>query len=280
MKITCWGNRGSLPTPGYNINKYGGNTTCIEIITEKNNMIIIDAGSGIRYLGNKIISDNNITDIQLLLTHAHWDHLMGFPFFKPAYFAKYNIYVRGGKYAKDSLKKYLKHQMEPPYFPVNFDLLKANFDFEKDKPKNFKNDTIEIIPIRINHPDGGFGYKFIENEKIFVFLTDNELDFHHKNGPSKNDFIEFCKDADLLFHDAQYTNKEYMQTKGWGHSTYEAATDLAVKANVKKLGFCHHDPDRTDNDIDKQVNKYQKIINDAGFNVKCFGVKEGSTFIL
>ncbi len=280
MKITSWGTRGSLPTPGKNTQKYGGNTTCIEIKTDRDNLIIIDAGSGIRNLGKKIITDKKIENINLILTHAHWDHLLGFPFFIPAYFSKYNIYVRGGKYAKSSLQKYLKHQMEPPYFPVNFNLLNAKFNFKKSKPVMFKDDPLEVISIKLNHPDGGFGYKFIENGKTFVFLTDNELDYHHKKGPSKAEFIDFCKDADILFHDSQYTNEEYKNTKGWGHSTFESTVDLAIKANVKSLGFTHHDPDRTDDDLDLQVIKYQKVIDKSGKNFKCFGVKEGSTIEL
>lgn len=277
MKITCWGTRGSIPTPGEQTYIYGGNTTCFEVTSSKNNLIIIDAGSGIRYLGKKIMEENAIKNIHLLLTHAHWDHLMGFPFFIPAYFSKFNIYVRGGKYAKSSLQKYLKHQMEPPYFPVNFSLLRAKFNFKKGKPKMLENDSIEIVSIKLNHPDGGFGYKFLENGKSFVFLTDNELDYHHKNGPSKEDFIDFCKDVDILYHDAQYTNEEYLLTKGWGHSTFESTVDLAIKANVKYLGFTHHDPDRSDDDLDKQVEIYQTVIDKSGKKIICFAVKEGST---
>lgn len=280
MEITCWGTRGSLPTPGRYIYVYGGNTTCFEINTAEGNLIIIDAGSGIRNLGKKIVSDNKVKNIYLLLTHAHWDHLMGFPFFTPAYFSKYNISVRGGKYAKRSLQKYLKHQMEPPYFPVDFKLLKAKFNFCRLIPDVLKSDPIEIESIKLNHPDGGFGYKFIEDGKTFVFLTDNELDYHHKNGPSVEDFIAFCKDADLLFHDSQFTNDEYKHTKGWGHSTFESAFNLALKANVKELGFCHHDPDRTDNNLDEQINKYRDIVKNSGKNLNCFAVAEGTTYKL
>lgn len=280
MEITCWGTRGSIPTPGNNIKKYGGNTTCFEIKTSKENMIIIDAGSGIRNLGNRIIKEDHINNIYLLLTHAHWDHLMGFPFFTPAYFSKYNIIVRGGKYAKKSLQKYLRHQMEPPYFPVDFSLLKASFNFSKSMPEILKSDKIQIDSIKLNHPNGGFGYKFTENGKVFVFLTDNELDYHHKSGPSVEDFITFCKDADILFHDSQYTNTEYKKTIGWGHSTYQSTVNMAIKANVKSLGFCHHDPDRTDSDLDKIVSKFNEALKKKGSNLNCFGVKEGSKYIL
>jgi len=280
MIIKCWGTRGSIPAPGNKAHIYGGNTTCFEIRSEKNNLIIIDAGSGIRLLGKEILEDKNRKDIHLLLTHAHWDHLMGFPFFTPAYFSKYNIYVRGGKYAKKSLEKYLKHQMEPPYFPVNFNLLNANFNFQRGKPKMIKDDPIKIESINLNHPDGGFGYKIVENGKIFILLTDNELDYHHPKGPSKETFIDFCKDADLLYHDAQYTEDDYKTTKGWGHSTYDSAVELAIKSNVKALGFCHHDPDRTDKELDELVLKYQKVIINSGKKIDCFGVKEGSVIKL
>ncbi|MBN2617758.1 MAG: MBL fold metallo-hydrolase [Spirochaetales bacterium] len=273
MKIKSWGVRGSLPTPGKQGVKYGGNTTCIELTTNAGNTIIIDAGSGLRLLGKRIIKSNYPKEMVLLLTHAHWDHLMGFPFFIPAYFDRFKIYVRGGKFAKKSLHKYLRHQMEPPYFPVDFKLLQAEFDFKRSTPKILENDPIEIHSINLNHPDGGFGYKFIEDGKVFVFLTDNELGHHHKNGPSFDEFRDFCKDADLLFHDAQYTDEQYKITKGWGHSTFDMTVSLGLAANVKRLGFCHHDVDRTDEDLDSLVAKYQKTIN-------CFGVEEESEIIL
>ena len=192
MYITIWGCRGSLPTPGSGTLEYGGNTTCIEVRLKDGTLIIIDAGSGLRNLGKQLIKEKDLTDIYLFLTHSHWDHLMGFPFFIPAYINEYKIHVRGGPKAKRSLSKYLEHQMEPPYFPIKFKAIKAQFDFTYGDPNEQTIGTAEIIPVVLNHPDGGYGFKIREGNKTFVFLTDNELDHQHKNGLTKEEYIDFC----------------------------------------------------------------------------------------
>ena len=280
MKIKIWGCRGSLPTPGMNTIRYGGNTTCIEIDLDDGTMVIVDAGSGIRKLGRELLKRQNITEIYLFFTHAHWDHLMGFPFFTPAYLSKYKIHIRGGPHAKRSLEKFLKHQMEAPYFPVPFNSMKAEFDFTYGEPKNRKIGVAELIPIHLNHPNGGYGFKIIENDKCFVFLTDNELDFQHNEGLNKDDYITFCKDADLIIHDAQYTNEEYKRTNGWGHTTFSSATEMSITAGVKRFGIFHHDPEHTDDDMDRFIASCQRQIIQARSKVTCFGVKEGMEIIL
>jgi phosphoribosyl 1,2-cyclic phosphodiesterase len=281
MKIKIWGARGSLPTPSKDVLKYGGNTTCIEIRLEDNTLIIIDAGSGLRFLGKEIIKDESIKDIYLFLTHAHWDHLMGFPFFIPAYFSKYNIYVKGGFEAKNSLKKYLKHQMEPPFFPVSFDKLKANFIFSSSHNISKKKvSTLNIEPIRISHPDETYGYKFFEKNKTFVLMTDNELDYIHNEHTSYDKMLNFCKDVDFLIHDAQYTLEKYKITKTWGHTTFDSAVDFAIKAKVKKLGLFHHDPDHTDEDIDNLVLYSKEIAKKANSELEIFAVKEKDEYII
>lgn len=278
MDITCWGTRGSIPTPGKNLEKYGGNTTCFEITTSLGNTIIIDAGSGIRNLGNNILKSSKIKEIILLLTHAHWDHLMGFPFFTPAYLSEYKIDIYGGDYSNQTLETFLRHQMEHPYFPVDYNMLKAELNFKNSEEDLLLNDTIEINSIQLNHPDGGVGYKFSENGKSLTFITDNELDFQHKNGPTVDDFISFCSNSDVLFHDAQYNNREYTKTIGWGHSTFQSAVNLAIKANVKVLGFCHHDPNRTDKQLDIIVERYNDELKKRGKKLRVFAVKEKTKY--
>ena len=127
----------------------------------------------------------------------------------------------------------------------------------------------------LNHPNGGYGYKFIERGKAFVFLTDNELSFQHEGGLSRTQYTEFCQGVDLLIHDAQYTDEEYKLTRGWGHSTFGDATDLAIEAGVKCLGLFHHDPDRTDDDLDRQVKFCQERIYLTDNPVECFAAAEG-----
>ncbi len=275
MKIKVWGSRGTLPTPGSGTLKYGGNTTCIEIKNQHGFRTIVDAGSGIRLLGKEILSDKSCDEMCLVLTHSHWDHLMGFPFFVPAYFSKYKISVCGVASAKNYMKQSLARQLEAPYFPVDFEQLKAQFSFECSCPGNGFCKRIITETISLNHPNGGFGYKFTENNKVFVFLTDNELRGNHEGGKSFEEYVEFCKGADVLFHDAQYTDKDYEKTIGWGHSTFNQAVELALKAEVKELGFFHHDPDRTDEDLDSIIEKHRNSLSQKGSSLKLYGVFEG-----
>jgi phosphoribosyl 1,2-cyclic phosphodiesterase len=275
MRIKIWGCRGALPTPGPETIRYGGNTTCVEVRLNDGSVIILDAGSGIRKLGKALMKDENIRIIHLFLTHAHWDHLMGFPFFRPAYLQGYKIYVRGGPRAKRSLRNYLRHQMEAPYFPVRFDAMKAEFDFTEGDPQKRIIGSAEVVPIRLNHPNGSYGIKIIEEGKSFVFFTDHELDFIHERSLDIDGYINFCKGADLLLHDAQYTDEEYRLTRGWGHSTFNSATDFSIKAEVRRFGIFHHDPDHTDEQMDMYVSLCQERILEANSTVDCFSAQEG-----
>ncbi|PIX38487.1 MAG: MBL fold metallo-hydrolase [Armatimonadetes bacterium CG_4_10_14_3_um_filter_66_18] len=275
MKIRIWGGRGSLLTPGEHTRRYGGNTTCLEIRLQDDRLIVVDAGSGIRGLGNALLKEKDLSELCLVLTHAHWDHLMGFPFFVPAYLERFKLRVRGGPLAKVSLQDYLSHQMQPPFFPVEFSVMKANFDFSQGDPIRRCESGATLEPIRLSHPNNGYGHKFIENGKSFVFLTDNELDMQHERGLSRAEYVQVCEGADLLFHDAQYTDEEYQRKRGWGHSTYQSATSLALEAGVKRLGLFHHDPDRTDDDLDEQVCRCRQQLADCGSDLECFACREG-----
>ena len=280
MKIKVWGCRGSLPTPGKNTIRYGGNTTCLEVRLDDGTLIVIDAGSGIKNLGQNLLKEQDLNEIYLLLTHAHWDHLIGFPFFTPAYSSKYKIYVRGGPKAKDSLHQYLTHQMEPPFFPVPFGMLKAQFDFTFGNPLERVIGSARVIPIPLNHPNGGYGFKIIESDKVFVFLPDNELDFVHGENMTKEVYVDYCKDATLLIHDTQYSDKEYETTRGWGHTKLSSIIELGVKAGIQQLGLFHHDPDRTDEQMDGFVTSARAKIAQAKSEVDCFGVKEKMEIVL
>lgn len=279
MKIRIWGCRGSIPSPGSTTLRYGGNTTCLEIRTNTGQLIIVDAGSGLRNLGRELMQGKRISPIRFFLTHSHWDHLIGFPFFQPAYSENFAFTFCSGPHEHGSIRKFLIHQMEEPYFPIPFTLLKGKFDFHCQRPNqepgHCSQDGLEIIPIPLNHPNRGYGYKFIEQGKTFVFLTDNEIGFQFDHGMDRSHYVAFCRDADLLFHDAQYTAEEYRLTRGWGHSTFGDATDLAIEAGVKRLGLFHHDPDRTDDDLDRQVEFCQERIRLAGGTPECFAAAEG-----
>lgn len=277
MRITCWGCRGSLPTPGQHTVKYGGNTTCFQVDGDDGSLIIIDAGSGIRALGNHLAQIEGRRKITLLITHAHWDHLMGFPFFVPAYLKRFSIKVMGRNGANYRLKEVLSHQFKAPYFPVKFRTLKASMSFDPASHASFKVGSIYVETIALNHPGGGTGYKFIENGKSFVFLTDNELCFQHREGLKREDYVRFAEGSDLLLHDAQYTVREYNRlNRSWGHSTFDDAYELGVDAGIRKLGFCHHDQERGDQELDAIEKKYARL-NPA---MKCFVVREKAVFKL
>lgn len=279
MEIKIWGCRGSLPTPGEATLRYGGNTTCLEISFESSPPLIVDAGSGIRLLGKKLHEEDRHRQLCMLLTHSHWDHLIGFPFFSPAYDSRYTINVCGGPTAQSSLRNYLAHQMQAPYFPVEFDVMRATFRFQCPDLGANCSQADEVRAIPLNHPNGGYGFKLSEGGKSFVFLTDNELDFSHEGGLSRQMYVEICRGADLLLHDAQYTEEEYAQTRGWGHSRFSDAVDLAIDAGVGRLGLFHHDPDRTDDDLDQRLEECQERIRKAGSDLECFAAADGMELI-
>jgi len=279
MYIKCWGSRGSIPVSGEEYNIYGGDTTCIEIRTKGDRIIIIDAGSGIRRLGNQLMDEGRY-DFDIIFTHAHWDHLLGFPFFKPLYTKKAEIRIHGCPFAEQFVDSILGKVMSSPNFPVDFSDVKASIRYEATCPEMFMVDSVRVEPIAISHPNQGNGYKFTEDGKIFVFITDNELGHIHGGGLPFDAYVDFSKGADLLFHDAEYTDEEYARYKGWGHSTWQCALDLAIRAEVGQLGLFHHNQDRTDREIDGIVDACRKAADRRGARLEIFAVKRDMTFNL
>jgi phosphoribosyl 1,2-cyclic phosphodiesterase len=277
MKIKIWGSRGSIPVSGKEYLKYGGDTTCVEIRTGSGDIIIVDAGTGIRRLGNKL-EDEKCYDLNLIFTHAHWDHLMGFPFFKPLYFNGFNIRMHRSPYDSQFVETILSKVMAPPHFPVKYADITAQLSYPDTYPNDFEIGSVTIVPIALSHPNGGNGYKFIENGKSFVFLTDNELGYIHPGGLPFEDYLKFSSEADLLIHDAEYTPDEYKTFIDWGHSVYTDALDLAQKAGAKKLGLFHLNQERTDWQMDKIVEDCRKRISAKGYNLDCFGVTSDAEF--
>ncbi len=279
MYIKCWGSRGSIPVSGKEYIKYGGDTTCIEIRTKDDHTIIVDAGTGIRRLGNHLVEEGRF-EYDVIFTHAHWDHLMGFPFFKPLYLEETEIRVQGCPFARKFVETMLSKVMSPPNFPVDYGDIKARIHHESACPARFEIGTVAVQPIRLSHPNQGNGYKFIEDGKTFVFLTDNELDFCHQGGLSFEKYVEFSAGADLLVHDAEYREEDYRVTKQWGHSVYTTALELAINAKVKQFGLFHLNQDRTDQDVDEMVDTCQEIIVERGSDLTCFALAADMTFTL
>ena len=273
MIIRCYGARGSIPVSGKEFVKYGGDTTCLEIRSKNDEIIIVDAGSGMRRLGIKLLNEDRY-EYSLLFTHSHLDHIFGFPFFRPIYKEKTKINLMGCPTTQGNLMKLLSRAMSPPLFPVRFEELKAEISYAGDCPIIFQIDSIEIVPINLSHPNMGYGYKFVEDGKKFVFITDNELGFRHRGGREFDEYIEFAKDADILIHDAEYTPEEYKDTKTWGHSTYVEALNLAIEAQVKRFGLFHHNQNRSDAEIDSIVEECRKTIETNKKNIECFAISQ------
>lgn len=236
--------------PGRNTIEFGGNTTCLEITLQTGKRLIIDAGTGIRELGSELKREEGPIDLYLLVTHIHWDHIIGFPFFEPLYDLSTRIRIDGYPTCMKGLRSTFDTRMGDGFFPIKFDDLRAEVQYLDRISKGeveFEGVTVDRIPLQ--HPQGGYGFRFKEDGKTLVFITDNELRSDAWTGRTLEEYVEFCTGADILIHDAQYLPSEINQREGWGHSDYEAAFMLAREAGVKKLVLFHHDPSRTDLDV-------------------------------
>jgi phosphoribosyl 1,2-cyclic phosphodiesterase len=280
LKIKFWGTRGSFPVPGKDTLNYGGNTSCVEVRLSDGSVIILDAGTGIHKLGLSLIRENHQKTITLVLTHSHWDHIQGFPFFLPAYAPQTSLCIMGCKPNFNLLKKILINQMEARYFPVNFKDLRSHIEFSSFEDTCVRDNKAKISAIRTNHPAISYGFKIEENNYKVVFLTDNELLQSEGQVTSWEDFVKFSMHADLLIHDSQFTPKELSCRAGWGHSTYDQAVNLALEARVKNLALFHHDPEHSDEDIDDLLASAQNIIEERVSAINCFAAREGEVINL
>ena len=279
MIVRCWGARGSIPVSGPEYVRYGGDSTCIEIRSKSGEVIVIDAGSGIRRLGNRLLEEE-CYDFSLIFTHSHWDHVLGFPFFKPIYSDKTNVNLYGCSFSQGNMEKLLGHTMSPPYFPVPYQIIAASIHYHEicGEPFDIGGVCIESIPL--SHPNMGLGYGFEEDGKRFVLLTDNELSFKHRGGGEFADYLEFSKGADLLFHDAEYTDEDYIRTRGWGHTTYREALRLAMEAGVARFGLFHHNQDRQDAQLDAIVAECRETVMRAGVEMDVFALTQDTEIVL
>ena len=257
MKLRFWGTRGSIPSPGPDTVKYGGNTTCVELRLNDGTLVVFDAGTGIRNLGLEIAKKEHNQKINLFLSHSHWDHIQGFPFFTPANQRNTEINIFGCPPTYNKLREILTNQMESKYFPVNFDELKAQISFRAITNGQYPIGNATFSFIENNHPGTAYGFKVKENDRYLVFITDNELEPPNSSVNKWEAFVSFCKEADILIHDAQFLDSELKNNSGWGHSAYEQALKLGLAARVKKLIFFHHDPDRKDHEIDRIIREVQ-----------------------
>lgn len=275
MHIRCWGSRGQIPVSGSEYNKYGGDTTCFEIRSKTGDLIIVDAGSGIRHLGAKLLEEKQ-KKISLLFTHLHLDHILGFPFFGPVYDRQTSMTIYGCPFSISSFREALHGMMQAPYFPVDLNNLPCKIKYKDILTRSFKIGSVRITPIMLNHPNGGLGFRFEEDGATFVFLTDNELGYDLPGAQAFETYRDFCDGADLLIHDAEFDKEEYIRFKAWGHSRYTDAVELAIRAGVSKLGLFHINNKRTDRQVDAMVKESCRLIARRGASVECCAI--GNTF--
>jgi phosphoribosyl 1,2-cyclic phosphodiesterase len=277
MKIKFWGTRGSIPVPGKDTNIYGGNTTCLELTLQSGRKVIIDAGTGIRALGEKLISGDDPVDIHLLMTHIHWDHILGFPFFAPLYDPSTKIRIDGYPTCMKGLRSTFDSKMGDGFFPIKFDEIKAEVKYLehiKQGEQEIDGTVIESVPLQ--HPQGGFGFRFREGGKTLVFITDNELREDAWEGRQTDRYAEFSENADLLIHDCQYTPQEIDSREGWGHSDYQSVVDLAHRAKAKKLVLFHHDPSRKDPEVAAIKSQCEQLAKEKDSTIIIEAAKEES----
>jgi phosphoribosyl 1,2-cyclic phosphodiesterase len=242
MRLKFWGVRGSIPTPAASHLEHGGNTPCVELRSADGTVCLFDAGSGLRGAGQALVQEfgDRLPTANVFLSHYHWDHIQGIPFFAPMYGRKHNVAFRAAG-ALGKVRSLLWGQMSTPYFPVNLGDLVAQHSFEElDGP--LKVGSVIIHPFALNHPQGSFGYRVEADNKVFVYACDHE----HGNQAVDTRLREFAQGADLLICDAQYTPEEYQSRRGWGHGTWKDSTAVARDAGARQLVLFHHDPDHDD----------------------------------
>jgi phosphoribosyl 1,2-cyclic phosphodiesterase len=251
MRITFWGVRGSIPSPGPDTVGVGGNTSCVEVRAGKL-LLVFDGGTGLRLLGKKLLAEMPIT-AHLFFSHVHWDHIQGFPFFDPAFVAGNVIHLYGGNNVSRTLEETLAGQMDHPNFPVHLTDMGAKMHFHdvlEDSPRELDagdGAKATITAAHGNHPNGVWAYRVDHGGRSFVYATDTE---HYAVVDPR--LVKLAQDVDVLVYDAQYTPEEYAGTNGkgskvgWGHSTFDEAVKLAKAANAKKLVLYHHDPTQSD----------------------------------
>jgi len=292
--VKFWGVRGSIPCPGPETSKFGGNTSCLQVLGGPD-VIVLDAGTGIRELGLELIRQKKPLRVHLLLTHTHWDHIQGFPFFSPIYFPGNEIFVYGPRALEKSLEDALMVQMQYAYFPVRGVELAAKVKFNELDEETFKIGDMEFTTKSMNHPIRVLAYRFSDGKTSGIYTGDNEPYYdvlEAKTGRPdtsshrRREFIKECNDrvadfvrgSDLLIADSQYTDEEYESKRGWGHSSIGYVLDLAAKSDVKKVALFHHEPTHDDRRMDQIEKQAIAAGRKLSKKLKVVVAREGKTY--
>lgn len=288
MKIKFWGTRGSIPVPGKGTIKFGGNTPCIQV-SDEDKFIILDAGTGIRELGNELLQENINNHLHILISHTHWDHIQGLPFFSPIYNdqCKLNIYAESK--LGSSIDKIFEKQWDPNYFPVTAEIFTEKVEYEQiGSLSNKVINGFNISSINTHHSEGTLAFKVEKSGKSLVYMTDNELYYDAKTTlptfeqilEKNKDQVDFIMNADILIHDVMYQHEDYGEKIGWGHSNNYSASVFATLGKVKQLFLFHYDPDYNDKKIEEIENETNKYLNGLNSSVICKAAFDGMEIVI
>lgn len=289
--VTFWGTRGSIAAPGRSTEKYGGNTSCVAV-EFSDSMFIFDAGTGIRQLGVNIMNTrmpkgDDKYDIYMFLSHTHWDHIQGLPFFQPAYHPGFRLHIYGSSTQDAMLERLLIGQMDSNYFPVPMSALGSDMNITEVDKKPMDVAGAKITFEDLHHPGGAVAFRVEKGGKSFVYATDNELNTQFTeegelidDNPVGKAYSKLISGVDLLIADGQYTSEEYAVKVGWGHTSIPALLSVAHKAGVKQTAVYHHDPMHTDNMLDELSSKYLHKFQDLNPRMDIFWAREGLTLAL
>lgn len=297
-RVRLWGVRGSIPVPGPTTVRYGGNTSCVEVRAD-DEIIILDAGTGIRSLGLALDKEFAARSMKLsvLITHTHWDHIQGLPFFSPSYDKKNLIRVLGYEGAREGLRSVLASQMETPFFPVSLGELPSHLAIEELKQMEFDIGKVKVRSKFANHPGLCAGYRLFTHAGSIAYLPDNEpydlfeAQLASRDGVSEEQardlvvterakVVDFLRESDIAILDSQYTDEEYAQHIGWGHGSLSSVVSLALDADVRKLVLFHHDPNHDDATVDQMLEQARDLVAKSGKPLELDAAREGAEFVL
>ncbi len=284
MIIEFWGVRGTLPVPGEKTVIYGGNTNCVSLSIAKKHFFIFDAGTGIKALSNHLLKQKHFPlSASIFISHPHYDHINGIPFFVPLYMKGNEFQFFGAPSGDMSLEKIIAGQMDSIYFPITVKEFAATISFRDLGEETFQIGDVTIQTLTLNHPGKCLGFRIEYNNKVFCYVTDHEL--YLEDVPYYNQFdidriVQFIQNADVLVMDTTYTDPEYAAKIGWGHSCVSRVAEIADKACVKLLCLYHHDPDQTDKDIEYKVQEGTDILESQKSSTRCIAPKEGEKITL
>jgi len=279
--VTFWGTRGSIPTPGAHTARYGGNTSCVAVEGPGGQLVILDAGTGIRELGLTLVGQNGAVKAEILLSHTHWDHIQGLPYFKPFFAPGNSVRIWGSKQGTKSLDAILHLQMDPAVFPVPLSAVSASLSVQEVQPGGeFSVGPFRAQVMQLRHPGTTLAYRLtpLSGGKSMAYVTDNELGpgGSYDTPPSwRRDLVRFLDRVDLLVHDAMYTPSELDTHRGWGHSSYEEAVELAAEAGAKQLMLFHHEPEHDDGALDELVAAARRLAQRRGAPTEVVAAQDG-----